>query len=175
MPQTRLQWHLVKCKAKLERQKLNLPDYHCKYNYLHIFFSETELKEHQDTCQLKANKIDRNVDEAPIEVVQPPLATVMEIQMQSQESTIETKLFREYRNEVKQLWEKQKDESNDLEVIKSWDEDTSETGPEKIEEEESSQSKDDESPQEEINEEEIGKRNYERFLKLNDGDQKRAR
>ena len=62
MPYPRLQWHLVKCKSKLERQKLGLDEFHCKFNYMHIFFSKDELNEHQANCELKVNaKIDERL------------------------------------------------------------------------------------------------------------------
>ena len=51
MSAPRLQWHLVKCKAKAERMALGLPEYHCKFNYMHLFFTQEELDTHQDQCE----------------------------------------------------------------------------------------------------------------------------
>ena len=51
MPAPRLQWHLVKCKSKQERQQAGLLDYHCKYNFMHIFFTQEELDSHLVECE----------------------------------------------------------------------------------------------------------------------------
>jgi len=51
MPAPRLQWHLVKCKARIERNNLGLPEYHCKYNFMHLFFTKEELEEHEAQCE----------------------------------------------------------------------------------------------------------------------------
>ena len=53
MPKQRLQWHLVKCRAKLEREQQGLPTYHCKYHYQHIYFDEEKLATHEETCDFQ--------------------------------------------------------------------------------------------------------------------------
>ena len=50
MPKQRLQWHFVKCKAKLEREQQGLPIYNCKHFWLHVFFDKADLDRHQDEC-----------------------------------------------------------------------------------------------------------------------------
>ena len=50
MPQPRLQWHLVKCQAKRDREELNLPTYHCRNNYLHVYFDKDALALHEESC-----------------------------------------------------------------------------------------------------------------------------
>ena len=50
MPSARLQWHLVKCRSKLEREQQGLPTYHCKFHYMHIFFDKEELHTHEADC-----------------------------------------------------------------------------------------------------------------------------
>ena len=52
MPSMKLKWHLVKCKAKKERDELGLAEYHCKMNWMHIFFTKEELLEHEAECEL---------------------------------------------------------------------------------------------------------------------------
>ena len=56
MPGPRLQWHLVKCKARAERQKLGLPEFHCRHNYMHVYFTEGELADHEAECQRAAER-----------------------------------------------------------------------------------------------------------------------
>ena len=51
MPARRLIYHLVKCKSRQERLSLGLPDFHCKYNYNHISFTQEELLNHEKTCE----------------------------------------------------------------------------------------------------------------------------
>ena len=51
MPAKRLQWHFAKCKAKQERAQLGLPDYHCRFNFYHLFFTKEELDEHEADCE----------------------------------------------------------------------------------------------------------------------------
>jgi len=51
MPSLRLQWHLPKCKAMNKRQREGLPILHCRHNYLHIFFENGELAEHEANCE----------------------------------------------------------------------------------------------------------------------------
>ena len=46
MPSVRLSWHLLRCPAHQTRKQLGLPIFHCKYNYHHIFLSETEYAKH---------------------------------------------------------------------------------------------------------------------------------
>jgi len=56
MPLPRLQWHLVKCNAKKIRDEMNLPTYHCKYNYLHIHFDEAKFAEHEEACRIEVER-----------------------------------------------------------------------------------------------------------------------
>jgi hypothetical protein len=51
MPSLRLQWHLARCPAKKNREREGLPTFHCKHNYLHIFFEQTTLFEHEANCE----------------------------------------------------------------------------------------------------------------------------
>ena len=51
MPSMKLKWHLVKCKAKKERDELGLAEYHCKMNWMHIFFTKEELLDHEKQCE----------------------------------------------------------------------------------------------------------------------------
>ena len=53
MPKQRLQWHIVKCKAKIERDRQGLPTYHCRHNYHHIYFAKEELEAHEADCDFK--------------------------------------------------------------------------------------------------------------------------
>ena len=50
MPQPRLQWHFVKCQEKKDREALNLPTYHCKNNYLHVYFDKDAMDLHEEEC-----------------------------------------------------------------------------------------------------------------------------
>ena len=53
----RLQQHLCRCKAKQQREDAQMPNFHCKFNFLHIFFDEKEYQEHKVECQKVKNKI----------------------------------------------------------------------------------------------------------------------
>ena len=54
MPYPRLQWHLAnKCKAKIAREQMGLPILRCQYNFLHVFFEEGPLAEHEANCTSK--------------------------------------------------------------------------------------------------------------------------
>jgi hypothetical protein len=50
MPQPRLQWHLVKCSAKIKREQAGLPIFNCKNNFSHIFLEADKLNEHEIEC-----------------------------------------------------------------------------------------------------------------------------
>lgn len=61
MPKQRLQWHLVKCPARLARVASGLPIYYCKFHAMHVFFNQAEVEYHEiHDCQaeqaLKARK-----------------------------------------------------------------------------------------------------------------------
>ena len=56
MPKARLQWHFVKCKAKLEREQQGLPTYHCRHHYMHIFFDAEPLAIHEATCEFAVKR-----------------------------------------------------------------------------------------------------------------------
>ena len=51
MPKQKLQWHLVKCKAKKDRQARGEPDFHCKHNWSHIFLDKLALEVHESSCE----------------------------------------------------------------------------------------------------------------------------
>ena len=54
MPYPRLQWHLAnKCKAKIAREQMGLPILRCQFNFLHVFFEDSELASHEATCTSK--------------------------------------------------------------------------------------------------------------------------
>ena len=56
MPKARLQWHFVKCRAKLEREQQGLPTYHCRHHYMHIFFEAEPLAIHEATCEFAVKR-----------------------------------------------------------------------------------------------------------------------
>ncbi|CAI2370566.1 unnamed protein product [Moneuplotes crassus] len=60
MPRPRYQWHLVKCKAHKKYQDSGRPIYHCKWNYMHIFFTEAKLLNHQKNCHDKDEEFEKN-------------------------------------------------------------------------------------------------------------------
>ncbi len=51
MPSQRLSWHLPKCPTRIARAKLNLPTYHCKHYYAHIYLDKMELDMHEKFCE----------------------------------------------------------------------------------------------------------------------------
>ena len=48
MPKQRLQWHVPKCEAKFRKECPHVEVFHCKYNYLHIYFEKDVLESHED-------------------------------------------------------------------------------------------------------------------------------
>ena len=62
MPLPRLQWHLCRCKAKQERDAAQLPTYHCKFNFLHIFFDEQLFKEHEVECEKAQEEVTKKTE-----------------------------------------------------------------------------------------------------------------
>lgn len=56
MPSHRLQWHLVKCKTRRDRQNAGLKEYHCKHNYMHILLTQDELQKHEEECNKEQEK-----------------------------------------------------------------------------------------------------------------------
>ena len=64
MPYPRLQWHLAnKCKAKTAREEMDLPIFHCKHSFLHIYFEKDALEGHENECPCKPKpslEVERN-------------------------------------------------------------------------------------------------------------------
>ena len=64
-------------RAKKEREALGLPEFHCKFNYMHVYFSKDEIVEHEKQCELNVNlksskrlhdqkEINSNLETAPL-------------------------------------------------------------------------------------------------------------
>ena len=120
MSQTRLQWHLVKCKAKISRQQLNLPEYHCKFNYLHIFFTEEEIQKHETKCQQEFDLKAKNRKEK-----QNSLNKELEMGEGQSEQFIAYRASQMVDERVK-LWNDRSHEQ--VEKVKDWDKGSSEDG-----------------------------------------------
>jgi hypothetical protein len=56
MPAPRLQWHLAKCKSKLARDQQGFPTFHCRFNYMHIYFDKDECQKHESECSIQLNE-----------------------------------------------------------------------------------------------------------------------
>ena len=46
----KLAFHLAKCPDHKLRKQHNLPIFHCRWHYLHIFLNITDLSRHEEVC-----------------------------------------------------------------------------------------------------------------------------
>ena len=51
MPNQRLRWHIVVCKANKDRIARGEPDFHCQHNWYHIFLDEQAREVHERSCE----------------------------------------------------------------------------------------------------------------------------
>ena len=147
MPAKRLIWHFAKCKAKQERFDLGLPDFHCKFNCNHIFLSQEELQAHELDCQLKVDqKKEQRLED------QQTLNKALE---NSQDGD-DLKAYR-----ADQIEDARITTSN---LLMDWNQESKPLSP-----------KNSKSGSSEINEEEVGRENFERYKNMPSPDQKIAR
>lgn len=63
MPRRRLVWHLARCKTRAKHLEDGKPVFHCRYNHMHIYFEEADLKSHEETCEQNEHRKNRERQE----------------------------------------------------------------------------------------------------------------